>query len=38
MLSFILAALFYGPVITILALGLWECWQAEKESRKLPPL
>lgn len=38
MLSFIIAALFYGPTITILALALWECWQAEKLSRKLPPL
>lgn len=33
-----LALICLGTPSFILAVGLWECWQAEKLSRKLPPL
>lgn len=38
MTSFIIAAICLGLPTLIISLGVWECWQAEKESRKLPPL
>lgn len=37
-MAYVLALICLGTPSFILAVGLWECWQAEKLSRKLPPL
>lgn len=37
-MSYVLAIVCLGLPTLILAVGIWDCWQAEKLSRKLPPL